>query len=72
MIAAEPNAIRFDPELHQYWNGLERYHSVSSVIRACWPIKKSFDGVDPAVLVDAACLAIAPTDPNGHHERRGA
>ncbi len=46
-------SVVFDPEKHTYHRGLVRLESVTSVIRSTWPIKPSWDQVDPAVIENA-------------------
>lgn len=49
-----PPQVRFDAETHRYYLGETRLHSVSSIIKQVWPLKKSFDGkVDPQTLENA-------------------
>lgn len=45
--------VTFDPVKHQYFRGLQELVSVSKVIRETWPVKPSWDGVDPAVIENA-------------------
>lgn len=49
--AIEP--VTFDAETHTYRRGLQTLASVSSVIRETWPVKPSWDQVDPAVIANA-------------------
>ncbi len=46
-------SVVFDPEKHTYHRGLVRLESVTRVIRETWPIKPSWDQVDPAVIENA-------------------
>jgi hypothetical protein len=48
-----PPEIRLCVEHHRYWLGDKKLESVSSVIRDTWPLKKSFEAADPAVLEHA-------------------
>ncbi len=48
-----PPEIRFCADHHRYFLGDKKLASVSRVIRECWPIKKSFEYADPAVLEHA-------------------
>ncbi len=48
-----PPEIRFCADHHRYFLGDKELASVSRVIRECWPIKKSFEYADPAVLEHA-------------------
>lgn len=52
-MTASQEAVRFDPVEHRYYRGLQELHSVTKVIREAWPIKPSWDGVDPAVIDNA-------------------
>jgi len=52
-MSAIATELRFDAETHTYWHGLEQYQSVSRVIKSVWPVKKSWDGVNPAIIENA-------------------
>jgi hypothetical protein len=45
--------VTFDPTTHQYSRGLQTLTSITQVIRTCWPVRPSWDTVDPAVIENA-------------------
>jgi len=53
MGGVEEMNVTFDPVKHQYWLGEKELPSVTKVLRACWPLKKSFEAADPAVIENA-------------------
>lgn len=53
MKAIQQPEITFDAERHIYRCGLQEYTSVTRILRTCFPVKKSWDGVDPAVIANA-------------------
>jgi len=52
-MSAVAEAVRFDPDQHRYYRGLQELVSVTKVIRETWPVKPSWDGVDQAVIDNA-------------------
>lgn len=52
-------SVVFDPVDHSYMDGERKLHSVTSIIRECYPIAKNFDGADPAVLENARVRGVA-------------
>lgn len=51
-VQKRPDVI-FKPDSHQYFRGDRELTSVSKVLRSVWPIKPSWDKVDPAVIENA-------------------
>lgn len=47
------SGVRLCVDHHRYWNGDKELTSVSRIIRDTWPLKKSFEAADPAVLEHA-------------------
>lgn len=52
-IGEDGAKVRFCPECHRYWRGDRQLVSVSKVLRTIWPLKPSWDKVDPAVIENA-------------------
>lgn len=52
-IGEDPTKVRFCVDCHRYWRGDKQLHSVSKVLRLMWPIKPSWDNVNPAVVENA-------------------
>ncbi len=48
-----PNVVRFSACHHRYHRGDKELASVSRVIRETWPVKKTWEDADPAVLENA-------------------
>lgn len=55
---AENPVITLDAASHRYYAGLVEYASVSSVIRAVFPVKKSWDAVSPEIIENARLRGI--------------
>lgn len=52
-IGEDPTKVRFCGDCHKYWKGDKQLHSVSKVLRTIWPLKPSWDNVDPSVIENA-------------------
>lgn len=52
-IGADQQVVRLSECHHRYWKGDRELTSVTSIIKQCWPIKKSWEDADPAQLEHA-------------------
>ncbi len=52
-IGEDPAIVRLCPACHRYWKGDKQLWSVSWLLKRLWPIKPSFDGVNPEIIENA-------------------